>query len=163
PGQTRRRSRRSSRTRRRGRAPWPESARRRPIPRYSGRRPAGARYRRFRFTGGSMELADILAFVIVVGAAVVGYTAWRRQVVVRALGVVGAVVVAGVVWVAGATFKGVPVDKIGLHYTGGLFQGQHFKGVISPGTHTKYYGEFDKVYLLPSTQRTYIVSKDPAA
>ena len=32
-----------------------------------------------------MELADILAFVIVVGAAVVGYTAWRRQVVVRAL------------------------------------------------------------------------------
>ena len=66
-------------------------------------------------------------------------------------------------WLSGATFKAVPVDKIGLHYSGGLFQGQHFKGVISPGTHTKYYGEFDRIYLLPSTQRTYIVSKDPQA
>src|SRR5207237_9063557 len=75
----------------------------------------------------------------------------------------GALVVAGLVWLSGATFKAVPVDKIGLRYTGGLFQGQHFKAAISPGTHTKYYGEFDKVYLLPSTQRTYIVSKDPAA
>jgi len=80
-----------------------------------------------------------------------------------ALAVFGALVVAGLVWLSGATFKAVPVDKIGLHYTGGLFQGQHFKAAISPGTHTKYYGEFDKVYLLPSTQRTYIVSKDPAA
>ena len=82
---------------------------------------------------------------------------------IGALAVLGVVVISGLAWLSGATFKGVPVDKIGLHYTGGLFQGQHFKGVISPGTHTKYYGEFDKVYLLPSTQRTYIVSKDPAA
>ena len=79
------------------------------------------------------------------------------------LGVVAVLAVAGLVWLSGATFKAVPVDKIGLHYTGGLLQGQHFKGVISPGTHTKYYGEFDTVYLLPSTQRTYIVSKDTQA
>ena len=32
-----------------------------------------------------MELADILAFVIVVAAGVAGYAAWRRSVVVREL------------------------------------------------------------------------------
>ncbi|HEY4410774.1 MAG TPA: hypothetical protein VGO87_12905 [Acidimicrobiia bacterium] len=32
-----------------------------------------------------MELADILAFVVVVAAGVAGYTAWRRQMLVRAL------------------------------------------------------------------------------
>ena len=79
---------------------------------------------------------------------------------IGALGVLGVVALSGLVWLSGATFKGVPVDKIGLHYTGGLFQGQHFKEVINPGTHTKYYGEYDKIFLLPSTQRTYIVSKD---
>jgi regulator of protease activity HflC (stomatin/prohibitin superfamily) len=79
------------------------------------------------------------------------------------LAIVGIVVIGGLVWLGGATFKSVPVDKIGLHYTGGLFQGQHFEGVIAPGTNTKYYGEFDRIYLLPSTQRTYIVSKDPEA
>jgi hypothetical protein len=73
------------------------------------------------------------------------------------------IVVSVIVWLAGATFRSVPVDKIGLHYTGGLVQGQHFESVIRPGTRTKYYGEFDHVYLLPSTQRTYIVSKDPQA
>ena len=80
-----------------------------------------------------------------------------------ALGAVGLVAFGGLIWLSGATFKGVPVDKIGLHYSGGLFQGQHFKGAIAPGTHTKYYGEYDKIYLLPSTQRTYIVSKDVQA
>jgi regulator of protease activity HflC (stomatin/prohibitin superfamily) len=82
---------------------------------------------------------------------------------IGALGVLGVIVVAGLAWLSGATFKGVPVDKIGLHYSGGVFQGQHFKQVINPGTHTKYYGEYDRIYLLPSTQRTYIVSKDPQA
>ena len=82
---------------------------------------------------------------------------------IGALGAVALVAFGGLIWLSGATFKAVPVDKIGLHYTGGLFQGQHYKGVISPGTHTKYYGEYDRIYLLPSTQRTYIVSKDPQA
>lgn len=76
---------------------------------------------------------------------------------------IGVVVLAALIWLGGATFKSVPVDKIGLHYTGGLFQGQKFQGVIQPGTNTKYYGEFDKIFLLPSTQRNYIVSKDVAA
>ena len=66
-----------------------------------------------------------------------------------------------VVWLAGATYEAVPVDKIGLHYTGGPAQGTHFVSVISPGTHTKYYGEFDHVYYLPATQRTYIISANP--
>jgi len=79
------------------------------------------------------------------------------------IAVAGVVVLGGLIWLGGATFKSVPVDKIGLHYTGGLFQGQHFEGVIAPGTNTKYYGEFDNIYLLPSTQRNYIVSKDVGA
>lgn len=66
-----------------------------------------------------------------------------------------------VVWLAGATYQAVPVDKIALHYTGGVVQGSHFVSVVSPGTHTKYYGEFDHLYYLPATQRTYIISANP--
>jgi regulator of protease activity HflC (stomatin/prohibitin superfamily) len=69
--------------------------------------------------------------------------------------------IAAIIWLVGATWTAVPVDKIGLHYTGGPLQGVHFKSVIAPGTHTKYYGEFEHIYLLPSTQRTYIISANP--
>src|SRR5437763_16636421 len=70
-------------------------------------------------------------------------------------------VIALVVWIAGATYQAVPVDKIALHYTGGPIQGTHFVSVVQPGTRTKYYGEFDHVYYLPATQRTYIITANP--
>jgi regulator of protease activity HflC (stomatin/prohibitin superfamily) len=66
-----------------------------------------------------------------------------------------------ITWLAGATYKAVPVDKIGLHYTGGPVQGTHFVETVSPGSHTKYYGEFEHLYMLPATQRTYIISSNP--
>lgn len=70
-------------------------------------------------------------------------------------------VIVVIVWLSGATYEAVPVDKIGLHYTGGAVQGTHFVSVVRPGTHTKYYGEFEHIYLLPATQRTYIISASP--
>lgn len=67
----------------------------------------------------------------------------------------------GIMFVQG--WKSVPPDKIMLHYTGGPIQGVHFKEVVQPGTHTKFYGLMDTYYMLPATQRTYVISKDPNA
>jgi regulator of protease activity HflC (stomatin/prohibitin superfamily) len=61
------------------------------------------------------------------------------------------------------TWASVPPDKIMLHYTGGPFQGTHFKEVVLPGTGTKMYGLKENLYFLPSTQRTYTFSRDPNA
>lgn len=59
-------------------------------------------------------------------------------------------------------WKAVPVDKVALHYTGGPIQGQRFKEVVAPGTSTNFYGLFERLYELPATQRSYIMSKDAA-
>src|SRR5881394_2821741 len=78
---------------------------------------------------------------------------------------VGGVVIAilAIFFFATATWTSVPPDKIALHYTGGPFQGTHFKGVIQPGTNAKFYGVMENIYSLPATQRTYIISKDANA
>ena len=60
-----------------------------------------------------------------------------------------------------ATWASVPPDKIMLHYTGGPLDGTHFVEVVQPGTGTKMYGLLEKTYYLPSTQRNYIIDKDP--
>jgi hypothetical protein len=80
-------------------------------------------------------------------------------------GVVGAVALVVAALVAVSVFaKGwasVPVDKVGLHYTGGPVQGEHFEKVITPGSRARFYGLFDHLYELPATQRNYIMSKHP--
>ena len=58
-------------------------------------------------------------------------------------------------------WKSVPVDKLGLHYTGGPWEGEHFQSVVAPGTRSRFYGLLDNVYELPATQRNYIMSKHP--
>lgn len=58
-------------------------------------------------------------------------------------------------------FQSVPVDKVGLHYTGGPIEGQKFSGIYNPGTGKRFIGLADKMVLLPVTQRDYIVSLDP--
>lgn len=88
------------------------------------------------------------------------------DVIFGTIGVLAVVLlIVGVVW--GVMFLGgwrsVPPDKVMLHYTGGPIQGTHFKAVVGPGTHTKFYGLLDNYYYLPATQRTYIISKDPSA
>lgn len=80
-------------------------------------------------------------------------------------GIVGGIVllIAFVIWLIMfmGGWKSVPPDKIMLHYTGGPVQGTHFKEVVPPGTHTKFYGLLENYYYLPATQRNYIISKDP--
>jgi regulator of protease activity HflC (stomatin/prohibitin superfamily) len=61
--------------------------------------------------------------------------------------------------VSSTTFTSVPNDKIGVHYSGGPIQGSHFVELVAPGTGSRYYGQFEHVYLLPATQRNYIVSR----
>ncbi len=58
-------------------------------------------------------------------------------------------------------WRSVPVDKVVLHYTGGPFEGEHFEKVVAPGTRTRFYGLLERLYELPSTQRSYIMSKYP--
>lgn len=77
--------------------------------------------------------------------------------------VVGALVVITLLIVFIGGWKSVPPDKLLLHYTGGPFQGTHFKEEVDPGARTKFYGLLEHYYYLPSTQRNYIISKDPNA
>ena len=83
----------------------------------------------------------------------------------RAVGAIAAgimVVIGGMVLVGMATWDAVPPDKIMLHYTGGPLDGTHFVEVVQPGTGTSMYGLLENLYFLPSTQRNYIIDKDPA-
>lgn len=50
----------------------------------------------------------------------------------------------------------VPVDRLGLHYTGGPIEGQKFVKIIEPGSGQQFLGLQDKLVLLPVTQRDYI-------
>ncbi len=85
-----------------------------------------------------------------------GVGAWAA--IVGIIVAVIALLTFGIMFIMG--WKSVPPDKVMLHYTGGPIQGQHFKEVVQPGTHTKFYGLLDNYYYLPSTQRTYTFSRD---
>ena len=50
----------------------------------------------------------------------------------------------------------VPVDRLGLHYTGGPIEGQRFVKIIDPGSGQQFLGLQDDLVLLPVTQRDYI-------
>lgn len=54
-----------------------------------------------------------------------------------------------------------PVDQVGLYYTGGPMQGNHFKRLVIPGSGSQFVGIFDHIHKLPAGQRNYIVSKNP--
>jgi regulator of protease activity HflC (stomatin/prohibitin superfamily) len=55
-----------------------------------------------------------------------------------------------------AGWGSVPVDRIGLHYTGGPIEGQKFVKIVEPGSGQQFLGLQDKLVLLPVTQRDYI-------
>lgn len=57
-------------------------------------------------------------------------------------------------------WKSTPPDKLALHYTGGPIQGVHFKEIVGPGHGTSFVGLLEHWYLLPSTQRTYIITSE---
>lgn len=59
----------------------------------------------------------------------------------------------------GACSSTADVDKIGLYYTGGWIQGQHFKKVVKSGSGATFLGWGDDIKFLPAGQRNYIISK----
>jgi regulator of protease activity HflC (stomatin/prohibitin superfamily) len=69
------------------------------------------------------------------------------------------VVVATLLFVFFASVAKTPRDFVGLSYGGGLVEGEHFQGVIPPGQNLFINGFMDKLYLYPTTQRNYIVSR----
>ncbi len=79
---------------------------------------------------------------------------------------VGTFIAAGVSLVVGfiilvlilGAFGATPVDKIGLHYSGGPIEGIKYQKIVEPGSGTRFLGLQDKLVLLPVTQRDYIVS-----
>lgn len=57
----------------------------------------------------------------------------------------------------------VPVDQVGLHYTGGPIEGQKFVKVIEPGSGQKFLGLQDTLVKLPITQRDYIAANSESS
>jgi len=86
----------------------------------------------------------------------------------RVVGLAVGVVVVGIV---ALTFRGgffgswksVPVDRLGLHYTGGPIEGEEFVEVIEPGSGARFLGLRDSRGLLPVTQRDYTASSAQGA
>jgi hypothetical protein len=77
---------------------------------------------------------------------------------------VGAAVLAIVlliIFVAAFPFRKTPVDKIGLSYGGGPFEGEHFQSLVEPSHGLYFNGWADRLFLYPTTQRNYIISKNP--
>lgn len=72
--------------------------------------------------------------------------------------VIVVLLVFGIMFLAG--WGSVPVDKVGLHYSGGPIEGQKFVKVIEPGTGAQFLGLRDKLVHLPITQRDYVASDD---
>lgn len=59
----------------------------------------------------------------------------------------------------GACTTQTGVTTIGLYYTGGWHEGEHFEKVILPGSGAQFRGWGDSIVRLPVNQRNYIVSK----
>jgi hypothetical protein len=87
----------------------------------------------------------------------------RRAVVAGVTAVIVAMIgmVFLVMFIAG--WRSVPVDRIGLHYTGGPIEGQEFVEVIEPGSGARFMGLLDSLVLLPVTQRDYTASSAEGA
>jgi regulator of protease activity HflC (stomatin/prohibitin superfamily) len=56
--------------------------------------------------------------------------------------------------------KKTPRDRIGISYGAGPFESAHFQRVVQPGSGLFFNGFFDPLYLYPSDQVNYIISKD---
>ena len=79
----------------------------------------------------------------------------------KALAVVIALVLLAVVPTFLSGLKKTPRNMIGISYGGGPFEAAHFQRVVKPGSALFFNGFFDPLYLYPSDQQNYIVSKNP--
>jgi hypothetical protein len=79
--------------------------------------------------------------------------------------IIGIVIVLFVVVFVPYACKGAtavsPMDKYTLVYQGGPLDGRNFESFVPPGQGRFWKGNLQKIYMYPSTQRTYIVSNDP--
>lgn len=71
-------------------------------------------------------------------------------------GVAGVIVLIFVVIMLFSAWGSVPVNRVGLHYTGGPIEGQSFAEIIPPGSGQKFLGPRDTLVLLPIDQRSYV-------
>src|SRR4051812_45243510 len=60
-----------------------------------------------------------------------------------------------------SAFKKTPRDRYGISYGGGIFEGPHYQRIVKPGHSLFFNGFMDNLYLYPSDQRNYIISKTP--
>ncbi|MBK5288783.1 MAG: SPFH domain-containing protein [Acidimicrobiia bacterium] len=74
--------------------------------------------------------------------------------------VIGAIVVA-LAFAPGfvSGLKKTPKNRVGISYGGGPFEAAHFQRVVKPGSSLFFNGFFDPLYLYPSDQQNYIISK----
>jgi hypothetical protein len=81
------------------------------------------------------------------------------------LGVWGAVIVVALVVLLAfvpmfaAGLKKTPRNRVGISYGGGPIEGVHFQKIVQPGSGLFFNGLMDSLYLYPSDQVSYIVSK----
>ena len=80
-----------------------------------------------------------------------------KRIGIGAAAAIGALIVASPFFSA---WQSTPVDKIGLHYSGGPIEGSKFQKIIEPGSGNRFLGIADKLVLLPVTQRDYTASSD---
>lgn len=59
-----------------------------------------------------------------------------------------------------ASLQKTPRDRYGISYGGGPFEGSHYQRIVQPGSNLFFNGLFDQLYLYPSDQQNYIISKD---
>jgi regulator of protease activity HflC (stomatin/prohibitin superfamily) len=60
-----------------------------------------------------------------------------------------------------STVRKTPRNRVGISYGGGPIEGVHFQRIIQPGSGLFINGLFDSLYLYPSDQQNYIISKTP--
>lgn len=58
----------------------------------------------------------------------------------------------------GSALAKTPKDRVGISYGGGPIEGAHFQKIVQPGSALFFNGVFDKLFLYPADQRTYIIS-----
>lgn len=56
-------------------------------------------------------------------------------------------------------WKKTPKNRIGISYGGGPFESAHYQRTVQPGSSLFFNGFFDPLYLYPSDQQNYIISK----
>ncbi|MDQ1534321.1 MAG: hypothetical protein QOF28_2082, partial [Actinomycetota bacterium] len=79
----------------------------------------------------------------------------------RALVVLIALILLAIIPTFLSGLKKTPRNMIGISYGGGPFESAHFQKIVKPGSGLFFNGFFDPLYLYPSDQQNYIVSKNP--